>query len=112
MSADEAMLAAQARIFDALGHPLRLRLAGLLLGGELSVASLKALVSASPDLVTRQLGALHRAGVVRVRQRGGKHYCHLLMHCLPTFLGCTEEMVRQAAKGSRGGKQAPATPVV
>jgi len=61
-------LAEQARRFKALGHPARLRLAVMLLDGELCVCQMTAVLRLAPSTVSAHLAELRRAGLVRERK--------------------------------------------
>lgn len=57
-------IAAQARIFKALGHPSRLLIADALRSGEKCVGDLQALVGGDISTVSRHLSVLREAGIV------------------------------------------------
>ena len=54
----------------ALAHPVRLRMVGGLLAGECCVGPMTACLGLPQPVVSRHLGILRRAGVVRSRARG------------------------------------------
>jgi DNA-binding transcriptional ArsR family regulator len=56
----------------ALADPARIRLLDRLRGGSLTVAEITATVPTSQQNVSKHLGRLHRAGLVR-RRRDGNH---------------------------------------
>jgi len=67
------MLAARERaqsLFRALADPTRLRILHLLLGGELCVGDLVALLRQPQPTASRHLAYLRRVGLVRVRKDG------------------------------------------
>ena len=93
MSKEDQLLLAQAKIFKALGHPKRLRMAAALCSGEQCVCTLQTLVDEDMSTVSRHLGVLRESGIISGRKRGTYMYYHLNMHCLQTVLGCTENMI-------------------
>ncbi|HEY7031267.1 MAG TPA: metalloregulator ArsR/SmtB family transcription factor [Thermomicrobiales bacterium] len=58
----------------ALGDPNRLRVIDLLAGGELYAQEIVGRLGIAQSAVSRHLSLLERAGLVRVRRRGGKRY--------------------------------------
>jgi DNA-binding transcriptional ArsR family regulator len=58
----------------ALGDPNRLRVIDLLAGGELYAQEIVGRLGIAQSAVSRHLSLLERAGLVRVRPRGGKRY--------------------------------------
>lgn len=87
------LLAEQAKIFKALGHPSRLLMVHALREGEKCVCDLQALIGADMSTVSRHLAVLREAGVVRSEKRGVNIYYTLAMCCLDTFLACTGSQV-------------------
>jgi DNA-binding transcriptional ArsR family regulator len=58
----------------ALGDPNRMRVIDLLAGGELYAQEIVGRLGIAQSAVSRHLSLLERAGLVRVRPRGGKRY--------------------------------------
>lgn len=58
----------------ALGDPNRLRVIDLLAGGELYAQEIVGRLGIAQSAVSRHLSQLERAGLIRVRPRGGKRY--------------------------------------
>lgn len=87
-------IAAQARIFKALGHPSRLLMVDALREGEKCVCDLQTLVGDDMSTVSKHLAVLREAGVVSTEKRGASIYYSLTLCCLDTFLQCTGELVR------------------
>ena len=81
-------IAAQARIFKALGHPSR-----LLRSGEKCVGDLQALVGGDISTVSRHLSVLREAGIVTSEKRRTSIYYSLAIRCLDSFLACTGDML-------------------
>jgi DNA-binding transcriptional ArsR family regulator len=57
-------------ILKALGHPVRLRLAAMLRGGELCVCQMTAVLGLAASTVSAHLSDLKRAGLVEDRKDG------------------------------------------
>ena len=87
-------IAAQARIFKALGHPSRLLMADALLDGEKCVCDLQALAGGDVSTVSKHLAVLREAGVVAAEKRGANMYYRLTLGCLDSFLKCSSQAVR------------------
>ena len=87
------LLAEQAKIFKALGHPSRLLMVHALREGEKCVCDLQSLIGADMSTVSRHLAVLREAGVVKSEKRGVNIYYTLVMCCLDTFLACTSSLV-------------------
>ena len=90
-------IAAQARIFKALGHPSRLLMVDGLREGEKCVCELQALVGDDMSTISKHLAVLREAGVVSAEKRGTSIYYRLTLCCLDTFLQCTGELVERRA---------------
>ena len=90
-------IAAQARIFKALGHPSRLLMVDALREGEKCVCELQALVGDDMSTISKHLAVLREAGVVSAEKRGTSIYYLLTLCCLDTFLQCTGELVERRA---------------
>ncbi len=93
-----ALIAEQARIFKALGHPSRLLMVDSLRKGERCVCELQALVGDDMSTVSRHLAVLRDAGIVASRKKGTNIYYRLTICCLDTFLECTCDLVAQRAQ--------------
>lgn len=96
------LLAEQAKIFKALGHPSRLRMVHALREGEKCVCDLQALIGADMSTVSRHLAILREAGVVKSEKRGLNMYYSLAMCCLDTFLACTGSQVEGRIREKAG----------
>lgn len=90
-------IAAQARIFKALGHPSRLLMVDALREGEKCVCELQTLVGDDMSTISKHLAVLREAGVVSAEKRGTSIYYRLTLCCLDTFLQCTGELVERRA---------------
>lgn len=93
----QGMLTEQAKIFKALGHPSRLKMAQALIGGELCVSKLQELVGADISTISKHLTVLKEAGVVADQKRGTTVFYRLTLGSLAGFLTCTGDAVRERA---------------
>lgn len=64
----------QARLFKALGHPVRLLILSALRDGEHCVCHLEAHLGLRQAYLSQQLGVLRRAGLVKLRRDGWNRY--------------------------------------
>lgn len=94
----QGMFTEQAKIFKALGHPSRLKMAHALMSGERCVRALQELVGADMSTVSKHLTVLKEAGVVADQKRGTTVYYRLTLSCLAGFLTCTGDAVREQAE--------------
>lgn len=77
-----------AGIFKALGHPVRLRLALMLLEGERCVCELHAGSERDMSTISNHLSILKRSGVLLSEQRGKNIYYRLCCSCLGDIITC------------------------
>jgi DNA-binding transcriptional ArsR family regulator len=61
-----------AQRFRVIGEPMRIKLLDALRGGEMSVRDLAEASEASQQNVSKHLGVLHAAGIVRRRKDGNR----------------------------------------
>lgn len=90
-----------AKKFKALGHPLRLWIAGQLLTGEHCVQELAAQTEFDFSTVSQHLAALKEAGVVADEKRGKQVFYSLKCACVRKFLECVAENRRKNACGKQ-----------
>lgn len=95
MERQRRLIAKQAKIFKALGHPSRLLMVDALRDGEKCVCDLQALVGDDMSTVSRHLTVLREAGVVTARREGTNVFYALELCCLDKFLACTREHVER-----------------
>jgi len=91
-------LRARAEIIKALGHPSRLFIVEELARGESCVAEITAKVGADMSTVSRHLGILKEAGIIRSARRGAQVYYRLQVPCILNFFGCVEAVLQSSAK--------------
>jgi len=90
-------LRAPARVFKALGQPTRLFLVQVLGRGERCVGELQELVGADISTVSRHLGALREAGLVRDERRGNQVFYRLTAPCVLDFMECVARVTGEPA---------------
>lgn len=92
----------QARVFQALGHPLRLAIVEVLRDGEVCVCDIAERVGAERSNVSRHLAVMLQAGVLASRKEGLQVFYSLRTPCILDFLGCATRVVsRQVEDHSR-----------
>ena len=65
----------KAEFFRTLGHPLRVRVIGLLRDGEMTVGQLQAELGIDSSGASQHLAAMRRAGILEARKEGTSvHY--------------------------------------
>ncbi len=65
-----SLQAFKAEFFRALGHPIRIRILELLVGGERSVQELQEVLDLEQPVVSQQLAMLRAKNVVKARKEG------------------------------------------
>lgn len=95
MDKHRCLIAAQAAIFKALGHPSRLLMVDALREGEKCVCELQELVGDDMSTVSRHLAVLRQAGIIASEKRGVNIYYTLSLCCLDTFLSCTAQLLER-----------------
>lgn len=93
--ANRDLLALQAEVLAALGHPLRLAVVAVLGDGEQCVCDIAAAVGAQRSNVSRHLGVLANAGVVAWRKDGLKVMYRLTTPCVMQFLSCVNRVLQE-----------------
>lgn len=97
MKLNQRYIAAQAKIFKALGHPSRLTMVVALQEGEKCVCELQQMVGFDMSTISKHLGVLKEAGVVSTEKIGTSVYYKLTLPCLGTFLTCTGKIIESSA---------------
>lgn len=83
----------QARVFQALGHPLRLAIVELLRDGEVCVCDIAERVGSERSNVSRHLAVMLQAGVLSSRKQGLQVFYSLRIPCITEFLCCATRVV-------------------
>ena len=94
MATDENGFEAQARLFRALSHPVRLRILGILAREEACVCHLTAVLEQRQPYVSQQLASLREAGLVTDRRDGTLIYYRLANDQLVTLLDLARMVIR------------------
>ena len=76
------------RVFRALGHGTRLRIAEALAQGDCCVNDLRELVGSSWSTVSEHLSVLRDAGIVSSTRRGNQAIYSLRLPCVTAFTNC------------------------
>ena len=97
MIQNQRYIAAQAKIFKALGHPSRLTMVTALRENEKCVCELQQIVGCDMSTISKHLGVLKEAGVVSTEKKGTSVYYKLTLSCLDRFLTCTGKIVEASA---------------
>ena len=85
---DAAQTERLAGVFKALGHPVRLRLAVMLLEGERCVCELHAGSERDISTISSHLSILKNSGVLASEQRGKNIFYRLCCPCLGDLIRC------------------------
>lgn len=88
----------KADVIAAAGHPLRLAILDILTDGELCVCDICRQVAAKRSCVSRHLGVLLTAGIIRQRKDGLKMMYSLRTRCVLNFMECVEGVLREQAQ--------------
>ncbi|MBN2020419.1 MAG: winged helix-turn-helix transcriptional regulator [Sedimentisphaerales bacterium] len=90
----------QARIAQAIGHPLRLEIIDFLKNGEQCVCDIAEHIGAERSNVSRHLGLMVSAGVLEHRKEGLKVIYRLKCPCILDFFTCISSVLKKEAKES------------
>lgn len=88
----------KAEVLKALADPIRLAVIDFLQDGEQCVCDIAASVGAKRSNVSRHLGVLVKAGVIRHRKDGLKMMYALRCPCVLGFVKCVEGVLREKAR--------------
>lgn len=83
----------QARIFQALGHPIRVHIVEILGEGEVCVCEIARQVGAERSNVSRHLAVMLHAGILHSRKDGLQVFYSLRTPCVLEFLACATRVV-------------------
>jgi ArsR family transcriptional regulator len=90
----------QARIAQAIGHPLRLEIIDFLKNGEQCVYDIAEHIGAERSNVSRHLSVMVAAGVLEHRKVGLKVIYRLKCPCILDFFSCMSGVLKQQARES------------
>jgi ArsR family transcriptional regulator len=100
-------VAAKARVFKALGHPVRLAFVERLAAGPRCVCELVPLVPGRQATTSRHLDVLVRTGILRRHREGVRMMYELAVPCILKAMPCVLEALSRAKRGpSCGGRPA------
>ncbi|MBT3201032.1 MAG: winged helix-turn-helix transcriptional regulator [Phycisphaerales bacterium] len=95
---DKRIYKLKAEVLSAAGHPIRLAIIDFLGDGEQCVCDIADHVDAQRSNVSRHLGVLLNAGVVKQRKDGLKMIYSLSTPCILNFMKCVEGVLQVRAK--------------
>ena len=85
----------QAKIIQAIGHPLRLEIIDFLKAGEQCVCDIAKHIGAERSNVSRHLSLMVSAGVLEYRKDGLKVIYKLKCPCILDFFSCITGVLKQ-----------------
>lgn len=80
-----------AKIFKALGHPIRLKIIQNLKNGERCVCDIHEGTNRELSTISSHLARLHEAGIITKEQRGKNIYYQLSCPCIGQICQCLSE---------------------
>lgn len=101
----------EAQLFQALSHPVRLRILDILARQEACVCHLTAILGQRQPYVSQQLAALREAGLVIDRREANLIYYRLADDQLASLLDGAKRLVQSSASHSLAFPSIPAGPV-
>ena len=91
----------QAKIAQAIGHPLRLEIIDFLKDGEQCVCDIAEHTGAERSNVSRHLSLMVAAGVLEHRKEGLKVIYKLKCPCILDFFACMSGVLKQQVKDDK-----------
>jgi len=91
----------QARIIQAIGHPLRLEIIDFLKNGEQCVCDIAEQIGAERSNVSRHLSVMVSAGILEHRKNGLKVIYKLKCPCILNFFSCITGVLKEQANENR-----------
>ncbi len=80
-------------IFKALANPVRLQIVDLLIDGEKCVCEIAEKLKCEQPHISKSLGKLRSAGLIKDRKDGLNVYYSLAICCMREFVGCINKML-------------------
>jgi ArsR family transcriptional regulator len=96
----------QAKIVQAIGHPLRLEIIDFLKNGEQCVCDIAEHIGSERSNVSKHLSLMVNAGVLEHRKEGLKVIYKLKCPCILDFFDCISGVLKQQVKDDRAILQA------
>jgi DNA-binding transcriptional ArsR family regulator len=90
----------KAQLFRVLGHPVRIRILELLLGGERTVGDLQAALSLDSSGTSQHLAALRAQGVLERRRAGSSVYYRIRDPRVSQLLVVAKQLLTSALSDS------------
>lgn len=91
----------QAEVLKALAHPIRLAIVQHLAPGEKCVCEIVEHTGTTQSNISKHLGILKKAGIIRDRKEGPSVYYRLVMPCAVSFFRCVQNILeRQTSERS------------
>ena len=91
----------QAKIVQAIGHPLRLEIIDFLKNGEQCVCDIAEHIGSERSNVSKHLSLMVAAGVLEHRKEGLKVIYKLKCPCILDFFDCISGVLKQQVKDDR-----------
>lgn len=88
----------QARIAQAIGHPLRLQIIDFLKDGPQCVCDIAKHIKAERSNVSRHLSIMVNAGILECRKQGLNVIYNLKCPCILDFFSCISGVLKEQAK--------------
>ena len=92
--ATQRLYEGRVKVIKALSHPSRLYIVDKLAEREYPVNELTALIGCDISTVSRHLGILKNAGIVRDDKRGASIYYSLRISCILNFFKCADAVLK------------------
>lgn len=90
----------KARLFRVLGHPVRIRILELLVGGERTVGGLQAALDLDSSSTSQHLSALRQVGVLDSRRDGTNVYYRVKDPRVAQLLAVAKQILASALSDS------------
>jgi ArsR family transcriptional regulator len=101
-SKDKMMLyERQADILQAIGHPIRIAIAHFLKDGEQCVCDIADYVGSERSNISKHLSIMVNAGLLESRKEGLNVIYRLKCRCIPDFLSCVTDILKQQVKENK-----------
>ncbi len=88
----------QARVIQAVAHPVRVAIVDLLRDGEICVCEIAERIGAERSNVSRHLSMMLKSGVVKTRKDGLQVFYSLRTPCILNFLNCAMQTLERNMK--------------
>lgn len=102
LSKDKVLLyERQSDILQAIGHPIRIAIAHFLKDGEQCVCDIAEFVGSERSNVSKHLSIMVNAGLLESRKQGLNVIYRLKCGCIPDFLSCVTDVLKQQVKENK-----------